>query len=224
MKTFFVKPVLLFLFSVLIIACGKDNYEAPSSMLTGVVTYNGKPVGVRGSNASVRLQLWQDGFPVKTPIDVFVSQDGSFSAQLFDGTYKLVTVPGNGPWEHTADTLQVEVRGDTHIDFSVRPFFSLSEVDYKLEGQELVATFDLERISETRTLDDVSLLVNDTYFVDLGHFTARETLTGIDEGPITIRLNVGSQLASSNSVFARVGVKINGITEAIYDSHVEKIK
>src|SRR5690606_40504884 len=66
LKTFFVKPVLLFLFSVLIIACGKDNYEAPSSMLTGVVTYNGKPVGVRGSNASVRLQLWQDGFPVKT--------------------------------------------------------------------------------------------------------------------------------------------------------------
>ena len=224
MARLFSKSVLLFLFSIFVIACGKDNYDTPSSTLTGLVTYNGKPIGVRGSNASVKLQLWQEGFALHTPIDVYISQNGSFSSQLFDGQYKLVTVPGNGPWQHTADTVLVQVKGNSHVDFSVKPFFSLSEVEYQLEGEELIATFDLTHIDQTKTIEGISLLVNDTYFVDLGHFTGRETVTDKNEGTVSIRLNVREQLANPSSVFARVGVKISGITEAIYDNHVEKIK
>ena len=87
----------IFLLGVCMWSCGKDNYQAPESTLTGTVVYQGEPVGVRGSNQSVRLQLWQDGFQTREPIDVYVAQDGSFSAALFDGQYKLITVPGSGP-------------------------------------------------------------------------------------------------------------------------------
>lgn len=208
----------------LLVACGKDNYEAPDAKLVGRVSFDGKPVGVRGSNASVRLQLWQDGFALRTPIDVFVAQDGSFSSSLFNGTYKLVTVSGNGPWIHTADTLVVNVNGETHVDFPVQPYFTLSDIRYWLEGTELFATFSLAQLDASRNVEEINLLINDTQFVDLGHFIARETATTAENGTITIRMDIADELSSSRVVFARVGVKIGGITEAIYDSQVAKIK
>lgn len=224
MKRIAIHIVTLSLFCSVFSACGLDNYEAPEVRLTGRVMYNGEPVGVRGSNESVRLQLWQDGFPLKTAIDVFVTQDGSFSSSLFNGRYKLITVSGNGPWTHSSDTLAVDVNGDTYVDFPVRPYYELSDVVYTLEGSILRATLNLNQVDIARNLDDVSLLVGDTRFVDLGHFINRATVTEVDEGRVTLSLDVGDDLASASALFARVAVKINGITEAVYDPNVEKIK
>ncbi|WP_037496473.1 DUF3823 domain-containing protein [Sphingobacterium deserti] len=205
-------------------SCGKDNYDAPSAKLTGKVTYNGQPVGVRGSNQSVRLQLWQDGFALRTPIDVYVTQDGSFSSMLFDGTYKLITVSGTGPWSHSSDTVVVQVNGNTEIGFPVRPYFALSGISYTLEGTDLTATLTVDQIDQTRSIEDISLLVGDTKFVDLGHFTKQQKATLKENGTLTIRMNVEEQLANNSALFARVAVKINGITEAVYDSETKKIK
>lgn len=210
--------------SFLLGACGKDNYEAPSSKLTGRVTYNGQAVGVRGSNSSVRLQLWQDGFALRTPIDVFVTQDGSFSSTLFDGVYKLITVPGNGPWLHSTDTMTVQVNGDTQIEFPVRPYYGIANATYRLEGTQLIATFDVTQIDASRNIEEINLLVNDTKFVDLGHFTKRQTLGNAASGAVTVSMDLSDQLSATHALFARVGVKISGITEAVYDEHVEKIK
>ncbi len=216
--------VIVSLFCTLIAACGLDNYDAPSVRLTGKVMYNSAPVGVRGSNESVRLQLWQDGFPLRTAIDVFVTQDGSFSSSLFNGKYKLITVSGNGPWAHSSDTVLIDVNGDTYIDFPVKPYYALSDITYTLEGSVLRATLNISQVDATRNLDDISLLVNDTKFVDLGHFVNRATVSDVDDGMVTLSLDVGENLASSTALFARVAAKINGITEAVYDARVEKIK
>lgn len=217
----------IFLFaacSVLLVSCGKDNYDSPSSMLSGRVVYNGDPIGVRGTNNSVRLQLWQDGYALRTPIDVYVTQDGSFKAALFDGTYKLISVPGNGPWKHAADTLEVQVKGDTNVDFPIEPYLVISDTKYVLQGDVLTATFSLEQLDETRGAEEISLLVNDTQFVDLGHFTARQNSEQKEAGLLTISINIADQLASSSALFARIAVKPSGITEALYDLQPEKIK
>lgn len=224
MKRINILSICSLLMVILLLSCGKDNYEAPNATLTGKVTFNGSPVGVRGSNNSVRLQLWQDGFELKNPIDVYVTQDGSFSAALFNGKYKLITVPGNGPWKMVTDTLDINVNGNTNIEFPVELYYSLKDVKYQLNGNNLIATLNIQKLDPTKSLDDISLLIGKTKFVDLGHFLKREIKSGDSEGNITLTLDIGSELQSNPTLFARVAVKINGITEALYDPNIHQVK
>lgn len=207
-----------------LVSCGKDNYDAPASQLNGRVTYNGQPIGVRGSNQSVYLQLWQDGYALKTPINVYVTQDGSFSAQLFNGTYKLVSTNGNGPWISKQDTVVVQISGDTNVDYPVIPYYSLQNIRYELDNEILRVSFDIMGVEESREIEYVSLMVNDTKFVDFGQQMSRIEKRDINENHVVLELNVGSQLQTAKALFARVGLKINGVTEGIYDPNTEQIK
>jgi len=224
MKTFFCKLIvsLFLLFSVF--ACGKDNYDAPKSVLSGRVTYNAASLGVRGSNQSVYLQLWQDGFPLRSAINMYVTQDGSFSAKLFDGKYKLITTNGNGPWANSTDTVSIDVRGNTTIDYHVKPYYMMRNITYNVQGNILKASFDIETIDASRAIDFVTLLVNDTKFVDLGQYTYKTEKTGINGGHVELELDIKDFLAKSGAVYARVGLRINGITEALYDSSPKQMK
>lgn len=77
--------------------CGLDNYDEPQSTLEGRVVYNNQSIGVRGTADAVQVQLYQDGYEKHDPIPVYLTQDGSFKAILFNGQYKLITRSGNGP-------------------------------------------------------------------------------------------------------------------------------
>ena len=81
------KIVSAVLCGLFITSCGLDNYDEPQSTLEGRVVYNNQPVYVRGTSDAVQLQLYQDGYEKRDPLSVFVSEDGSFSAILFDGQY-----------------------------------------------------------------------------------------------------------------------------------------
>lgn len=205
-------------------SCGKDNYEAPSAQLTGRITYEGKPVGVRGSNNSVKLQLWQSNYPLKTPIDLYVSQDGSFSAQLFDGEYQIITVPGNGPWEHKADTIVTQVNGNSSIDFPVSLFYELSDIEYSLEGTMLKVSLQTQQIDETKEIEGITLLVNNTQFVDLSYNKKQNSEITQQNGKTVISMDIGAEVEKYPILFARVALKINGITEAIYDPTVYQVQ
>ena len=207
-----------------VFACGKDNYDAPKSTLSGRVAYNSESLGVRGSNQSVSLQLWQDGYQFRSPINVYLTQDGSFSAQLFDGKYKLVTTSGNGPWLNSADTVLVDVRGNTSIEYQVKPYYTMSNITYNVQGNMLKASFDVKTIDASRAIDFAALLVNDTKFVDLGQYTYKMEKTGITMGRVELDLDIKDILTKSAAVYARVGLKISGITEALYDSSPKKLK
>lgn len=209
---------------VMFAACGKDNYDAPETTLTGRVVYNGQAIGVRGSNQSVYLQLWQDGYALKTPINLYVTQDGSFAATLFEGDYKMVTVNGNGPWATSQDTVFVQVKGNTVADYAVKPYYTISNISYTLTEGVLKASFDLTAVDPTREIEYISLMINDTRFVDFGQKMSSVELSEVNPGRVELELNVGDQLNNTKSLFARVGLKINGITEGVYDTNVEQLK
>ena len=94
--------------------CGLDNYDEPSSRLTGKVVYQGRTLGL--SHGKVAFNLYQEGYDKNGPISVYAAQDGTFSAQLFDGTYRLETVDNNGPWLNSASAATFEVKGNTSVD------------------------------------------------------------------------------------------------------------
>lgn len=211
------------IFALLItFGCGYDNYEQPKSKLTGRVVYNNQGVQVRGTNSTVRLNLWQRGHELFTAIPVFVTQDGTFSAVLFDGDYALVTQSGNGPWATPQDTVKITVKGDTYVEYPVTPFYTISNPNFTLSGNTLTATFTVSQVTGTQALERAILVINRTSFVDESANIQRVDRTNPGTGQVTMTMTVTAANLDNVLLNARVGVRVAG-REAIY-TPVSKIK
>lgn len=203
--------------------CGLDNYDAPSSRLTGRVVYQGRPLGL--SHGKVAFNLYQEGYDKNGPISVYAAQDGSFTALLFNGTYRLETIDNNGPWLKGATGIDLEVKGDTSVDLVVTPYYLLSDVALALNGQELRAVCKVEMIAGEKEVQRLFLCVGTTAFVsDQSYsYVARKNLMPVNIGGNSLSLDISEQLALYDTLYARLGLQINGVQECIF-SDVIKIK
>lgn len=203
---------------ILLVGCEKDNYEAPSSMLTGRVVYQGQPLGVR--SGGVELELWQHGYQLFSKIPVHVDQDGSFSARLFDGDYKLVLLRGNGPWADNIDSIDVNIRGNAVLDVPVDPYFIVTNESFQSNGTTVTATFTVEQINQSRPLERVALYLGQTTIVDQNNYVVRTELPASDiadlNGQLTLTLDVPASLLTKGYSFVRIGVKAVGVAEYLY--------
>lgn len=214
---------LFMLLNMLTIGCKKDNYEKPSGTLNGKVVYNKEAIGLRSNG--VQLELWQHGFEVFTKIPVYIAQDGSFSASLFNGSYKLVLLAGNGPWVNNTDSIDVSVNGTTTIEVPVQPYFIIKNAVASKSGTNVIATFSIERVNNTRALESASLYLGRNNIVDavinLATVTRGAADIGDIAGPVTITAAIPPALANEPFFFARVGVRTAGIAEQIYTQPIK---
>ena len=208
-------------------ACGLDNYDEPDAQITGrVIDRNGNPVGVMGSREQVTLQLWQPSYPLKADaINVNVAHDGSFSAMVFDGDYVLKMRNNTGPWVNSADSVVVTVRGNTAVNFPVTPYYTLGSVTYSLSGATLTATFTIAEVTAGRSIDEVALMVNKTQFVGFDGEVRVKKEEDPDKtaGSHTITLYIGD-LSAHHKLYARVGLRISGIGQGLYDTSVFEVR
>ena len=222
-----VKYILLLSLITLFTGCGMDNYDPPKSQLSGQIEYNGQPVRVKGTYGAIQLQLYQDGYALKTPISVFVDQNGKFEATLFDGTYKLVTRDKNGPWVNSRDTTIVNVKGNSMVKFEVTPYFTISNPTITLNGTQLTGSCTVDKIVSTANLDFIKLFVNGTSFVDenINVFSVSSNALTVGSNTFNLTLNADQQtkLNSLKGIYARIGVKTQGADQAIY-SEVFQLK
>jgi len=202
---------------LLFAGCKKDNYDRPTSTLTGRVVYNKEPLGLRSNG--VQLELWQHGYELFTKIPVYVSPDGTFSASLFDGTYKLVLRQGNGPWKDNADSLDVTVRGTTNVDVSVQPYFIVKNATFTKNATDVSAVVTIEAVNTSLPLESVSLYIGKTEIVDQVNNIGAVTAVPDISQPVTLSV----ALPAATSFFARIGVKTSGVAEQIY-SQTQKIE
>lgn len=219
---------ILALSALLLTSCGKDNYDEPKSLLTGkIVSATSKEaVGVKNqTDGGVKIQLWQDGYELYTAIEVSVNQDGTFSASVFDGTYKVVTTDNNGPWVNDRDTIVVQVKGNAFVEYPVKPYFEMSNEEFKLEGNTLTATFDLQQPNaiQDRELSEVTLYVSNTMFVDDSFNKMKVNAESPAVGSNSITMDI-TDLASNAVLYARIGVKINGVEQRLYTAGTIRIK
>ncbi|MEZ0542815.1 DUF3823 domain-containing protein [Fibrella arboris] len=210
--------------TVLLASCAKDNYEPPKSTLTGRVIYDNQPIGVRTNG--VQLELWQRGYQLFTKIPVQVSQEGTFSAALFDGDYKLVRLRGNGPWVDNTDTINVSVRGAATIDVPVQPYFVIRNPTIQRSGTSLTGSLTVGQVVTGRAIERVTMYVGTTQFVDVTNNVGSASLTGTALADLSKALSVPLTLPAAVSsrpyFYARIGVKTVGVAELIY-SPVQKI-
>ncbi len=217
---------------LLLSSCKYDNYSEPNSRLHGSIVYNGEPINVSAN--CIEIELWEPGWQKSAPIYMAVDQDGSFSASLFNATYKLIIPAHQGPFRcHTnsltnSDTIIVEVNGDKDFDIEVEPYYILKNTSFSITGRELTATFGLEQIvtdEDARTIDKVSLYINKTQFVDFQWKVADVSMEGSEienMSLIEMTLTVPDFIPMQDYIFARVGVKISGKEDLIF-SDIQRI-
>ncbi|MCE7069578.1 MULTISPECIES: DUF3823 domain-containing protein [unclassified Dyadobacter] len=224
-------PFLALLF--LISACAKDNFTEPKSTLSGRIVYNGEPIAVEYNQ--VRLQLWQPGFGKLAAIDTQVDQNGSFSALLFNGKYKLVVPKGRGPFKTlekdaaAKDTLFVTLEGNQQLDLEVMPYYMIRTPQFAGAENKVTATLKLEKIingADAKAIEQVSLFINKTEFVSRSTNVGVTDIAGADVknlNAITIATEIPALVPTQKYVFARVGVKIKDVEDMIF-SPVQKVE
>lgn len=214
--------------ALLLAGCAKDNVDPPKSVLTGRVVYQDQAVGVRsfgstdlGSNVSA-LELWQPGYAFFNKIPLYVQQDGTFTATLFDGNYKLVRSRGNGPWVDMTDSINVQVRGNTVVDVPVQPYFTIQNATFQKSGSNVTATCSVTKTA-TKDLDRVVLFISSTTIVDVNNNLARNEKTGVTDLSKPVSFSVAVPTSIKGTVYARIGVKAAGVGEYLY-SPVQKLE
>ncbi|KJF45237.1 DUF3823 domain-containing protein [Draconibacterium sediminis] len=223
---------LKFIFTILVAtaifaSCDWDNYDEPESFLKGTIVYNGEPINV--SYNDVNFQLWEPGWELSYPIDVVIDQDGSYSALLFNGNYKLVFPDGQGPFRTIgADTLDITVNGDKNLDIEVEPYYMIRNAQFSATGGNVTATFQAEKIitdADARDIERVNLYVNKSQFVDFRTNIAKTEIGGgdiADANSISMSVAVPEITPTQNYVYARVGLKVTGREDMIF-SPVQRI-
>ena len=208
---------------LLLAGCEYDNFEAPKATLSGKVVYQGNAVSVR--NNGPQLELWQDGFALKSPITVNISQDGSYSAILFNGRYKLVR-RADAPWQQQAsDTLIVNVNGNTRYDVPVSPYFTISNDTFGKSGNNITARFVVNKNIPTANLELVRLYLGKSILTDQvqREFLVDGNVANIVSGqPTEITASLPDNLKDLDYIFARIGVKSSSAGEYYY-TQVQKI-
>lgn len=228
-------------------ACKKDNKEPPKSTLNGTVMIEGTKQAVGVASNRVQLELWQSGYALFQKIPVYIDQDGSFSATLFDGQYKLVRLSG-APWTNNTDTINIDLRGSATVEVPVKPFFTVGNetITFNAADTSITSTFSVSRIDATKTADRVSLHLGLTNFVDAVNNQMPVPAANNDKtpasnyltAPTTIKVflnparypgNPTAELRRQLGValqkgylFARVAVRTTGVTERYY-SQVKQI-
>ena len=212
----------ILIFVLFLTGCSYDNFNPPTSFLAGSVTYNNNPVGVR-SNAT-QLELWQYGYALRSKIAISIAQDGTYSARLFDGKYKLVRLAG-GPWVSQTDSLDVNVSGNTIINVPITPFYTINNDSYVLNSGVISSTCTVTKIG-TAAITSLTLYVGSTNIVDANNTAQSTTLNAAAltdlSAPKTITVAINSTLAARSYVFVRLGVLSAGSSERLY-SPVQKI-
>lgn len=212
-------------------SCEYDNFDAPAATLSGRVVYEGNPVGVRSTGTE--LELWQTGYQLYTKIPVYIAQDGTFSASLFNGTYKLVRL-GGAPWEaQPSDTLTINVKGNTVIDVPVTPYFIIKNESFQ-KGEEgtFVVKFTIEKIVVSAEVQSINLYLGKNILTD---HNKNENSDGNDKykrqfdlsklvlgQEMTMTSIIPESLLKEGFCFARIGVKSNKSNEYLY-TLVQKI-
>lgn len=205
-------------------SCEIDNYDEPDALFSGQLTYQGEPVRVAADE--VRFQLWQSGFGNEGPIDVHVAQDGSFSALLFSGEYRLTLLSGEGPFVANTGEEQILINGDTNRDIEVTPYYMIRNATISVSGNSVEASASLDQIvtgEGARNVERVTLYLNDSQFVSEN---SDENIAGGDANLEDLSsLSMTAEIPGDydrNYIFARIGVKIEGVEDMLF-SQVQKL-
>ncbi len=228
------RNILLFLaiLPFVFTSCEYDNYDEPTATITGRVIYEGQAIHVK--NNQVTFRLYEPGWELSasTYMNVQVAQEGTFSATVFSGkNYRLIRQDNIGPWVNptSSDTVFVDNCQNNHVvDMPVVPYYLLDNASITCNNKIISATCSIREITAGRNIEFVGLyagrnfIVDDTY--NFGNGVGSVTTTAAAGEQVNLSLDINSlsvsstagSLPSTGFIYARMGLKIEGIDAMIY--------
>lgn len=216
---------------LLFTACEYDNFDEPNATISGKMVYEGQTIYVK--NNQVTFRLYEPGWELSasTYLNVQVAQDGTFSTSVYAGkNYNLIRQDNIGPWVNptSSDTVFVTNCAKNQIvDILVTPYFMLDNVSVTCSNKIVSGTCSVSQIVSGRNIEYVGLyagrniIVDNSYNFGSAGNTSTAALAG-DQVSLTLdlrSLSIGSQahtLPSTGVIYARMGLKIEGIDAMIY--------
>lgn len=221
-KCFFIVGVLIMLLS----SCEYDNFDGPNATLKGRIVYENQNIGVRTNGP--KLELWQDGYALKKSIPIYIAQDGTFSANLFKGQYKLVR-KADAPWlAQLKDTIIVDVKGTTELDVEVTPYFIIKNEKINLENNQINIQFEIKKIVESAHVSAANIYFDKGILTDHNRNESKIDIPIgdlIDDEPILVQTNISipEKLKDENYIFIRIGV-LSDLSSEYYYTQSRKIE
>jgi len=212
-------------------SCKKDNYDPPSSTLSGKLMYKGEAIGVEFDR--VPFELFQFGFGKIGSIRGTFAPDGSYSALLFDGEYKMIIPIGQGPFKSKTiaagkpDSILVSVSGNKMMDIEVEPYYMIRTPQLSVTSGKVNGTFKAEKIitdASAKDIEQATLYIGKTQFVSGADNIAVTNLAGsniTNPNNISLTATIPSISPTQNYVFARLAIKISGIEDQIFSPVVK---
>jgi hypothetical protein len=140
----FIKIVTLVLFVAFLGSCELDNLDEPTAGLSGSIVdeKNGELVAQDIINGGI-IEIREFGYANVSPQNLVIKNDGTFAnTRLFENKYMVMPIRPN--FQPIA-TQEVLVKGQTKLDFTVKPFIRLLDAKIEKVGTKIVATFKMEQ-------------------------------------------------------------------------------
>ena len=220
------KQIVYRLFScITLVSCSLyelDNQDPPKSEVYGNLVYNGQVVPVK--NGQIPLNFYQDSYKGNGNFQVMPSQDGKINALLFDGEYKIILASNQGAYEENATPYILNVKGKTELNWEITPFFFVNKATYNYANKQITAKVDISKISQTRDLEFVSIIVSKSIICDRINKEKEFILNASDISNLS-DIHITGDLSDwkNDYCFVRIGVKSVGNTFYNY-SQVQRIE
>lgn len=128
-----------------------DNYEEPTAGLYG--NFIDEETGDLVQQDIIRgtiIEITEHGYDPVTPQYLIVKNDGTYAnSRLFANTYTIQPVRGNFK---VVDPQEVEIKGQTELNFMVTPYIRIKDAEITKEGSIIRASFKLEQTSVSNVL------------------------------------------------------------------------
>ena len=195
------KQIVYILFScITLVSCSLyelDNQDPPKSEVYGNLVYNGQVVPVK--NGQIPLNFYQDSY----------KGNGNFQFM---------------PTQENATPYILNVKGKTELNWEITPFFFVNKATYNYANKQITAKVDISKISQTRDLEFVSIIVSKSIICDRINKEKEFILNASDISNLS-DIHITGDLSDwkNDYCFVRIGVKSVGNTFYNY-SQVQRIE
>lgn len=123
-------------------SCEKDNYDGPTAGLSGnFFDVTTKSLVEQDIIRGTEIEIIEKGFTVAQYL--IVKTDGTYAnTMLFSNTYTVKPVRGNFI---PVEAQEVNINGQTKLDFNVTPFIRVNNASIVKTGNKVIATFKLQQ-------------------------------------------------------------------------------
>jgi hypothetical protein len=221
MKTYKITFILFASIIALCTSCGLgeiDNYDQPNAGLSGSIIDD--ETGELVQQDIIRggvIEIVEAGYT--SPQYLILKTDGTYAnTRLFSNTYTVQPVRGNFK---VVDKQEVQIKGQTKLDFRVIPYIRIKEAQVVKDGSILRATFKMEQTSVSNILKIGLYAHPDPNVGEPMHIARKEVNVNAVADPnqvYTIELDMfsDSDLANGGQFFFRIGALID-VPEAKYN-------